>query len=228
MILGTDWDASDPPAVGKQEIYSFPDTVSSPVWENCVYSASPAELRALGKRFVRPGANPPNTDIKLYDIGNFQIASQGATVNAVSGELRVSYTVMLYEPQLNSIGSVALSGEYISNSNGTQPVVQPGSVAQVAFVPGAFITGVLFSTTYVATAPGQYLMTLQVAGTGLGAITATSSGTIYDSFTVFNTGTTAASIIVNVYLLVGQSIVLTSPNTTITDWRLRITPYQGN
>jgi hypothetical protein len=226
IILGTDWDASDPPAVGKQELYSFPDTVSSPVWENCVYTASPAELRALGKRFVRPGANPPNTDIKLYDIGNFQIASQGAGGNAVSGELRVSYTVRLYEPQLNSIGSVALSGEFISNTNAAAPILQPGSVAQITNI--ATTTGVGYTNNFAATAPGQYLITVQVAGTTLAVPTVTTSGTLYDSFALVNAALTSASIIINVYLLANQTVIIGTGNATITDWRMRIAPYQGN
>jgi hypothetical protein len=53
--------------------------------------------------FVRPGGLPGASDIKTYDAGNFNIATQGLAANtATLGELRVRYSVTLSVPVLES------------------------------------------------------------------------------------------------------------------------------
>jgi hypothetical protein len=75
--------------------------------ENIQLIAGASRMHALYPTlFVRPGAQPPNTDIKTYDAGNFRIATQGIAANtATLGELRVRYSVVLSVPVLEPASS---------------------------------------------------------------------------------------------------------------------------
>ncbi|QMW69064.1 capsid protein [Crucivirus-540] len=101
--------------------------------EDCMMpiECNPSQTTDQGLLFVRNGLQLPSNagDAKLYDIGNFYIASQGTTLgvgqtSVTLGELHVTYEVCLYKPQLPD--------------NITSNVVQPQAIA-IALDAGRFV-----------------------------------------------------------------------------------------
>jgi len=69
--------------------------------------------------YVRTGSLPANTDERLYDLGNFQIATQGMQAGSIDvGELWVSYDIVfkkpIIQPSSGGSGSDVLSAHYTS------------------------------------------------------------------------------------------------------------------
>jgi len=225
IILGTDWDASDPATTGKDQIYSFPDSVSSPSWESVVYVAKPAELKALGKRFIRAGLNPGNTDIKLYDIGNFQVATQGQAVTTTIAELFVCYTIRLSEPQLSSIGFNSLSGQYgiVNATNLALTLATPQTTAPFTT---ATITGANYAFVLTALAPSEYLIGIDAAGTTFSAVSFTgSTATVLNSNGLTAAAGTSFTVWYVVKFLTGQTFQQNVTNATLTQFTVDVAPY---
>jgi hypothetical protein len=101
QILTLDYDATDAPPTGKQQALDLRAAVRSAPWKNCVHRSAREDLHKQKSYFVRPGAQPANTDIKMYDVGNFFAINQGVTTGgAVTGELYVEYDVTLMTPTI--------------------------------------------------------------------------------------------------------------------------------
>ncbi|QMW68674.1 capsid protein [Crucivirus-148] len=103
VIMATNYDCT-------QQVF-----LSKPEMENCEYAQSvkPSEsclhllecdtsTMPIETLYVRTDEIPAGTDRRMYDMGKFQIATngfQGQSVNA--GELWVTYQIMLLKPKLN-------------------------------------------------------------------------------------------------------------------------------
>lgn len=110
VILATEYNASSPNFTSKalMENYEFAQSckpscsIIHPI--ECARSQNP-----LSELYVRAGSLASNQDIKTYDFGNFQIASQGIPLGAAGaavalGELWVSYQIVLIKPKLQAAG----------------------------------------------------------------------------------------------------------------------------
>jgi hypothetical protein len=119
--------------------------------------------RNLGK-YVRPGAQPANTDIKTYDSGNLFVSTQGQGGTTNCGELHVRYRVRLMKPVLESVGGYT-PGSSLFISSATA-----GETAAATTVPGLLFanatTPVVLTNQIGATIASTGLITLQ-AGTYL-------------------------------------------------------------
>lgn len=99
LMLTLDYDATDPPPVSKQQAMAYRGSVRSAPWTPCCHTSILEDLSKNKSYFVRPGSQPANTDIKLYDVGNLFVISKGVTTaDAALGELYVDYDVMLMTP----------------------------------------------------------------------------------------------------------------------------------
>jgi len=103
VVLAIDYDAADPKPTSKVQVNSFQETVTTVPWNKITHHSKPQNLRKFGvQRYVRTGANPANSDIKTYDIGNlFVCTSNTPSTTTTLGEIWVSYTVELLTPQLS-------------------------------------------------------------------------------------------------------------------------------
>jgi len=106
VIMSTDYDSSQAAYSTKLEMENAQYTVSGRPSDSIIHpiecdrSYTPVSL--LYTRFT---AVPAGSDQRLYDLGQFQLATQGIPNNANAqtlGELWVSYQVALVKPQLNS------------------------------------------------------------------------------------------------------------------------------
>jgi len=133
LVLAVDYDASDAAPVSKQQAMAFRSSVRSAPWAPCQHSSIAEDLAKAKTNFVRPGPQPPGTDIKTYDIGNLFVISQGVTTAAaVLGELWVEYDVLLMTPVFeNGSNQVAVGGS-IQGVAGFTPANPFGTSVPVA------------------------------------------------------------------------------------------------
>lgn len=109
VMLSFDYDASDAAPITKQQVLdTVPHVDGMPCKEEIVLRLSPSDM-AFGPKglYIRPGAQPANTDIKTYDVGNLYVSTFGNTNTSVIGELRVRYRCHLTVPILEAAGSAS-------------------------------------------------------------------------------------------------------------------------
>jgi hypothetical protein len=110
VIMSVDFDASDPPPGTKQQMEDtvpHSDAMPSQSFALNLQSKDLANPATIA-RYVRIAGLPGGSDIKTYDVGNFNIATQGILANNEVGELHVNYTVKFEKPVLeNSITAPA-------------------------------------------------------------------------------------------------------------------------
>jgi hypothetical protein len=126
----------------------------------CAVGETPIE-----QMYIRSGEVPSGEDRRLYDHGNFQVATTGMQAAANIGELWVTYDVELYKPRVPPGGSVA--GQFTRIENGpytntdvlgsiqTVPkgnlgitVVSNGTYYNRIFFPSNLTTGKFFVSVY--------------------------------------------------------------------------------
>lgn len=102
VIMATNYDAADPLFASKTEMLNYEFSCSTKPSDSLMHMIECAPSQTvLGHRYTRPGLAPAGTDIRFFDLGNFQIATtgfQGTNVNI--GELHCTYQVRLLKPKL--------------------------------------------------------------------------------------------------------------------------------
>lgn len=173
VMCAVDYDASDPAPVDKQQLAAYKGYTRSSPWENFIQVSRASDLSKRTTFFVRNGALSSNEDIKLYDVGNLFLATQGQASDAPIGELYVSYNVRLSTPQLNN---PALGMSKSSFFQKTKTAVQTSAGSNAPLV---IDTGLLPATsTITATAPYQGLVSVGIlysSGGGAPGVGGTSS-----------------------------------------------------
>lgn len=149
VIMATEYNAANPNFQSKGEMESYEFSMSEKPSESMIHpiECDPKQT-PVDRLYVRPGALPAGQDQRLYDLGNFQIATtgmQGASVNI--GELWVSYQVALYKPKLyQSLGldngyyhSTSTTGITNATPLGTANTPLPGSNLGITITSGTTI-----------------------------------------------------------------------------------------
>lgn len=110
VIMGTKYDSLDPGFSSKIEMENYEYTQSCK--PSCsMFHAVNCKAITGGKLFVRDSSifNSNRGDLRLYDLGNFTIATNNLQADAgvALGELWVHYEVVLYKPVLIANNAVA-------------------------------------------------------------------------------------------------------------------------
>jgi len=192
VIMASDYDTVDSPFGSKLEMENSQYCVSG---KPSVSITHPIEcdpsVTTIPIQYIRVGGVPTGKDQRLYDLCNFQIATQGLPVSTgVIGELWATYECLFYKPQLHSgvVGGAVLTDHFIlsaanistTNYFGLTPLLQTGSL----------INGVITAATNTYTFPasvstGLYLLVYVVFG-------ASTTLTNFVSFSTFiNAGVVA-------------------------------------
>lgn len=132
-------------------------------------------------QYVRTGALPTGQDLKSYDLGLFQFATQANPTQAL-GELWVSYCVEFLKPTLPSdIGGVVQSGHVYRNTT---------SAANPFGTIGVFVRGTLSmtvtGTAFTFTAAPAQLYQLSINWTSGGAAAVAAGTLTYTNAVVIN------------------------------------------
>lgn len=182
VILAVDYDASDIGPETKTVALSYRGAVRAAPWDECAFIAQQDDLHKAKSNYVRSGLAPSGTDIKMYDVGNLYVATQGQAAATAVGELYVEYDVELMTPQLNAdaptLDLVNLSGVGVATNAlfGTPASVvenaSHGLASNIAYsIPDPATlrfeqAGTYLLEAYVAAATSTTFQTLLTQGVG--------------------------------------------------------------
>jgi len=104
VVMSLDYDAADAPPTTKQQMLDTEPHADGMPNEDFGLIANPADLSGnTDLHYVRLAGLPGGADIRLYDVANFNIATQGIASNATElGELHVRYSCVFEVPVLSS------------------------------------------------------------------------------------------------------------------------------
>lgn len=109
VIAATDYNASNPQFASKQQMDSYEFANSCVPYDKMLHMVECRPRSFItNKLFVRQ-VDSVVTDRLLYDLGTFQIATQGMPVAYTCGELWVTYHVKLSRPRISTIGQNQMS-----------------------------------------------------------------------------------------------------------------------
>jgi hypothetical protein len=222
VILTVDFDASDPVPSSKQQQLQERAKADDACWQNFSLELDSADLKKLPQRYIRSVAAPANTDIKMYDVGNLLIGTQGEANANVVGELYVHYDVDLITP--NPSGLLAGQSEkLVSGASAAANTI----ILTSAALTGSPVATVSANNTLLFSQPGQYLVELYATGTGIasvGYLLSTATYTIVDQVFLASGINGTSSVIVNV-TAGGQNLVFSPTSTTLVSSTVRVAPY---
>jgi len=224
VIMGVDYDPSDPAPFNEDELQTYFGCKTSQICEPMRFTADPKMLHKIGpSKFTRIGGLSANQDIKLYDSGNFFIATTDCADTSNIGRLFVEYEIELMTPQVSAADilseSIAVIAESAAAPLGTG-FVQTGTMSLT------WLSG----TTFSVDVPGQYIVTMVCVGTVITsavAISAAASPSLQTViFNLINGGSTSA-VSQNIIKVNSATDVFTVAvtATTITSTVIRVAPY---
>jgi hypothetical protein len=130
VVMATNYNADVPAYISKQQMENSEFAVSIKPTSNLIHGVECAtQQTTISQRYVRTGSVPTGQDLRLYDYGNFQFATQANPVQDL-GELWVSYCVEFFKPILpldvasspvtgHSVRSVASNASPLGTIQGT-------------------------------------------------------------------------------------------------------------
>lgn len=196
IIMATDYDAADSAYTSKLTMENSQYCVSGKPSCNLTHpiECDPSYTNQPVK-YLRGAAQSSGTDIRQYDVGNFQIATVGLSASSGNiGELWVSYEVALIKPQLQASNLFRVDhfnlgatwGTTVATGLGTTPAIAIAKVAETGSNLGFSILNESSFSIPRDTAVGRYAM----FGKWLGASAALTSAVTV----TYGTGLTALSI----------------------------------
>jgi hypothetical protein len=139
IIMATDYNASDVTFINPQQMLATEFSNYGKPAENLLHAVEchPGS-RPTKWQYIRTAAVGAGRDPRLYDLGNFQIASQGMQAAANIGGLWVSYDVILCKPVIAASGSVL---DYWTHATTTNSSIAPGAASGATRSIGCTISG---------------------------------------------------------------------------------------
>jgi len=170
VILATQYNASSANFTSKQQMENYDYAVSAKPSLSIMHGVECARsTNVVNELYVRTGSVPYGQDIRLYDLGEFQLATAGMSTSYDVGELWVSYCVELLKPKVPStLGGVVGTGHIGRSSfSNTNPLGSIGIFAVGNLNPSCTST-VLSWTANINT---RYMVTFDwVGGTAVTAV----------------------------------------------------------
>jgi hypothetical protein len=197
VIMATNYNAGDATYTTKQQMENSEFAVSTKPTINLMHGVECADTQTiLPQRYVRNTPVPAGQDVRLYDAGLFQFATQANPVQDL-GELWVSYCVEFFKPSLSNDvgGTVSSVHQYRTLTSGAIPfganlVTNTGDISLV--VTNSTISWVAYPAT-------RYQITLMWTGTA-------------STIVVPSTGTSLGLTVYNI-LSGGAGSLIVSPNS---------------
>jgi len=159
VIMNVDFDAADGPPTTKQQMEDSVPHIDGMPCENITLALPPRQMHpsvSLAK-FVRSGGLPGSADIKTYDVGNLNVATQGIQNNVEVGELRVRYTCVFTVPVLESTASAPRNNQVAVFEEGNQPIVSGVTTTLILSVQDFNGIGAVNTAGSFILPPGNYL-----------------------------------------------------------------------
>nr|QKV51233.1 putative capsid protein [Crucivirus sp.] len=118
VIMATSYNAANPPFQTKSEMENYEFGMSCKPSSSMMHPIECARMQtSLDELYTRPGSGA-GLDIRLYDLGNFQIATTGCQGSQVNlGEIWVTFQVGLLKPKLySSLGNSNLMFSWMNDT----------------------------------------------------------------------------------------------------------------
>lgn len=162
VVMATDYDSADSVFSSKSQMENTTLAVSCKPSSHAIHAIEcDKKQTSMTELYVRSSVQPPNTDIRLFDLGRFSIATGGvATPSAVLGELWVSYDVSAIKPILLPPNNTQLMAHY--KITGVAPSLPLGTsrVATYNSFPDALVTTGTTLTMPSSLLPGTKLLVI--------------------------------------------------------------------
>ncbi len=224
VIMGVDYDASDASPFNEDELQSYFGCKTSQICQPMKFHANTTMLHKIGpSKFTRIGALASNQDIKLYDSGNFFIATTDCADTSNIGRLFVDYEVELMTPQVSAADILSCK------------VTPVASTAAAPCGTSFTVTGTLgvtwlSGTTFSVDVPGQYQIISIANGTVITAAMDIASvaapSVLTDGTSNINAAATSGTSFSLVKIANATDVVTVSfTGTTLTANTFRIAPY---
>lgn len=133
VIMATDYDSADANYTNQREMLNSEYAKSAKPSVSFVHPIETARSQTPYKMFyTREGDPPANADIRLYDIGKFQLATQGMqATGGTIGQLWVSYEIEFQKPQFKL--DVGVEADHFTASTlPTTSIFFPSTLEKVA------------------------------------------------------------------------------------------------
>lgn len=139
VIVATQYNPTSGPFSNKIQMENYEYANSHKIADSSHHGVECDPLKKGGSatEYVRTGAIPPNTDIKSYDLGIFNLCTSGVPAGYNIGELWVDYTVKLSKARIGFQGEYNMSQAPISNWGLVNQSVPTGNTP---FVPSSLST----------------------------------------------------------------------------------------
>jgi len=182
VMMAIDYDALDevtPILTTEQEFMDYSGAVSAPVWMPLTFNFDRKYDRQVGwggPRTVRNTSAPTNSDLRLFDVGQFYLATSGMTQDNIGvGKLYISYTVDFLKPRLSPMvsltGATISAGLTVGTPFGAARSLTPStSYKSSNMMPDVFngtVGGVAGVSQFYELRPGTYHISFQIVGTNL-------------------------------------------------------------
>ena len=159
VIMSTEYDSLDANYADKLKMENAQYTTTGKPTQDLVHPVEcDPRVMPLNVMNIRNGPVGANDDLRFYDLGKFQLATQGQIPSTgVIGELWVSYEVALFKPQISPLPLVdhlQMTGAVTGTEFGT--VLTPTS--------GSRLGGTFGARTYTFPRNGKYMMVYAVTG----------------------------------------------------------------
>jgi len=162
VVMSFDYDAADSPPTSKAQMLDTEPHADGMPNEDFGLSMNPADLDGrTDMHYVRLAGLPGGADIRLYDVGNLNVATQGIASNATElGELHVRYAVVFEVPILSSDQKAAPANNQVSWFQSTSAQTNLTGVTTTQLVATASTNGLAVVNTAGSMVPpaGNYLV----------------------------------------------------------------------
>ena len=167
VIMATEYNASNANFASKAEMEAYEYSMSEKPSHSMIHpiECDPRQ-NPVPELYVRPGALPSGQDQRLYDLGNFQIATTGCQGTSVNlGELWISYQVTLLKPKLYQALGYDIGIYHSVSSSGLANATPLGTpVAAYSNITPTFSSGTTINFPLTAM-PQSYLIYIRWIGT---------------------------------------------------------------
>ena len=232
VMMAVDYDVQDAAPPSKTQLMAYNNAQRTQPWCDMTYVCNLSDVRKIPNRYVRSGLIA-NADLKLFDVGNLFIATQGCQDTSVLGELYVHYDITFKTTQYDvqayasqgsnrSTGNTGITGTLLLGTSPTLNISGSGMAINYNTTNGGITFGttgsflITYNVTTTAQASGSFIPTM-TGGSQVSTVTLAAATTLLTvSFTVNVINTT------DVLTVTGLS--LTNPSAAV----LRVSSYPFN
>lgn len=178
VVLATNYNSVEGQFTSLQQAENYRGSTRTFPWQSAVHEIEVDAMRDVNRHYMRSGAPPANADLRLYDVGNFQLVLSGIASDAgltypyQIGELFVEYEIDFFDPRVPvPIGVNITQYHGASDATGTAAAPLTGLVTRA----GSTIPITINSANTIIAIPnvGSYMLLM----TGFDAtITGVTSG----------------------------------------------------